>query len=344
MPAAERALPPARIRVLPRLRVIVRLATALVLVLAGSTAVATPASAATLPGGKANYVVSVIGGTVNATGVRLASYAFRSDGTVVQEYWAWRQDRITGKGNASWAKPFSGYKTTGCLRPCPIRTPVGFQSGRRGTVIVGKWSMSGSTLTIRFGQGTAEHWRIGAGMSGVASASLISSSPQVHGWAIGSNASLTRAVGMRTIYAAQRFYGPLAQNSYGSATTMAHIGFAYQGYRLCSNGLCMQGTNVTSANKRTWFSSYWAANPTRDGRKVFWNNQTGSVQQTEQPGSTCISATGGGHTDALLQALDDSGRIVGLVGVEASLNQRKPGQAIVGAFAMVLPTHSTLVS
>lgn len=344
MPAARSALTHAPTRSLPRGRVWGRLVAVLLLVLAGTTAIATPARADALPGGKANYVVSVIGGAVNATGVRLATYAFRTDGTVVQEFWVWRQDRISGKGNARWTKPLSGYTTTGCLRPCPIRTPVGFQAGRRGTVITGRWVVDGSTLTVRFGTGTAEHWRIGAGLNGVASASLITSSPQVHGWAIGSNASLRRAVGMRTIHAAQRFYGPMALNPYGSATTMTHIGFAYQGYRLCSNGLCMQGTSVTAADKRSWFSSYWAADPARDGRKVFWNNQTGTVQQTEQPGSVCISATGGGHTDALLQALDDSGHIVGLVGVEASLNQRKPGQAVVGAFAMVLPTHAALVS
>lgn len=351
MSASVRPLPPA-------LRRSAALALALVAVLSPGTvspALATPgnagpapasttASSRSLPGGKANYVVSVIGGQVNATGVRLATYAFRPDGRVVQEYWAWRQDRISGKGNAGWAKPASGYRTTGCLHNCPIRTPAGFQSGRRGTVITGRWSAVGNRLTIRWGPlGTPERWTLDTGIAGVAGATLVSSHPQVRGWALGSNAALTRAVGIRGIYDAQRFYGPMAMNKYGSPTTMTRIGFAYQDYRPCSNGLCLQGRYVTAANKRTWFSSYWAANPARDGRKVFWNNQTGTVQQLEQPGSACISAGGGGHTDALLQALDDSGRIVGLVGVEASLNQRKPGQAVVGAFAMALPTHSSLV-
>ena len=89
----------------------------------------------------------------------------------------------------------------------------------------------------------------------------------------------------------------------------------------------MQGKYVTAANKKTWYSSYYAANPAKDGRKVFRNHQTGVVQQMEAPGSRCISR-GGGHTEALLQALDDRGRIVGLVGVEASLSQQRsrPGR------------------
>jgi hypothetical protein len=324
----------------PRLQVAVA---AIVLALVGSVTAAVPAGAASLPGGRANYVVSVIGGKTGAVAVRLASYRFAANGTVVEEYWTWRQNGISGKGNSRWTKPASGYRTTGCRRNCPIRTPVGFQSGRRGRRASGTWSTTGSRLTIRWGR-SVERWQLDTSVRGVVGARLVTSDPQAHGWALGSNTSLARAVPMTALYRAQRFYGPLASNSYGTPTTQSAIGFAYQDYTLCPNGTCLQGRAVTAANKRRWFSSYWATQPGRDGRKVFWNFQTGAVQQAEQPGSVCISASGGGHTDALLQALDDSGRIIGLVGVEASLNQRKRGQAVVSAFVMVLPTHASLVS
>lgn len=327
-----------------------RLAAAAVTIAAGligSVGTALPARADDtnqLPGGKANYVVSVIGGPVNATAVRLGTYRFLTDGRVVEEVWSWRQNSISGKGNTSWTKPSSGYRTSGCRYNCPIRTPVGFQSGKHGGTLTGRWTVSGSTVTITWSTNSSERWTVDTSMSGVAALSLQHSDSQVRGWALGSNASLNQGVTMRTLYSAQRFYGPLAENAYGSATKFSHIGFAYADYNVCSTGLCLQGKSVTAANKKTWFSSYWAANPAKDARKVYWNNQTGAVQQFEQPGSTCISASGGGHTDALLQALDDSGRIIGVVGIEASLNQRKPGQAIVSSFAMVLPTYQSLVS
>lgn len=322
------------------------LAVAVTLSLVLSVLVSAPARAASaLPGGRANYVVSVIGGKVNAIAVRLATYRFRTDGTVTEQFWSWRQDSITGDHNNLWAKPSSGYTTAGCRYTCPIRTPIGFQSGRSGTRVTGTWTTApDGTIAIRWTPTSGlERWRVDTSAGNVAVARLVTGDPAARGWAIGSNAALDRAVDIRAIYAANRIYGPLAQNAYGSPTQNLYVGWHAPDYRLCGNGLCMQGVGNTASDKRTWFSSYIAANPARDGRKVFWNNQTGTVQQMEQPGSNCISANGGGHTDALLQALDDSGRFVGWVGVEASLNKRRPGQAVVGAFAMVVPSLLGLV-
>lgn len=331
----------------PRDRVVVPalLAAALALSLVLSGLVSAPARAASLPGGRANFVVSVIAGKVNAIAVRLAMYQFRADGTVTEEFWSWRQDSITGDHNNLWAKPGSGYTTAGCRYACPIRTPVGFQSGRSGTRVTGTWTAeSAGVVAIRWTPRSGlERWQVDTSAPGVAVARLVTSDPTARGWAIGSNAGLSRAVNIAGIYASDRIYGPLAQNAYGSATQFLHSGWHAPDYRLCGNGLCMQGVGNTAADKRSWFSSYIATNPAKDGRKVFWNNQTGVVQQMEQPGSNCISANGGGHTDAALQALDDSGRFVGWVGVEASLNKRRPGQAVVSAFAMVTPSLLSLV-
>jgi len=311
------------------------------------TRAATPARAAAsaqLPGGRSTYVVSLLGGPMNAMSVRLAIYQFRTDGTVLERYWAWRQNSISGDHNNLWTKVPSGYTTAGCLHACPIRTPVGFQSGKAGTPYMGRWSVGpDGLLSISWTPRSTERWSLDTSVPGVVGARL-QGGTGARGWGLGSNASPDAAVGLDTIYASQRLYGPLAQNAYGKATQDLFNGWHAPDYQRCASGLCMSGVGVTAPDKRSWFSSYLAANPAVDGRKVYWNNQTGVVQQMEAPGSECISANGGGHTDALLQALDDSGQFVGWVGVEASLNKRRPGQAVVGAFAMVLPSVSSAIS
>lgn len=290
-----------------------------------------------LPGGRPSFVVSAMAGPINAVSVRVAEYQFRKDGTVTQEYWGWRQNSISGKDQGYWTKPSSGYKTQGCRYTCSIRTPYGFQSGKDGTFRTGRFYVSPrNVLVITWSPTWVEKWRVNNSASGVTGLKLISSDASARGWGIGGRAALSTAVGMKAIYDAKRFYGPYASNAYGVPTKYTNVGFSYNDYQLCSNGLCLQGKGLTDPDKRKWYSSYFAANPAKDGRKVFRNHQTGVVQQMESPGSVCISG-GGGHTEALLQALDDSGRIVGLVGVEASLSQQKTGQAVVTAFAMVQP-------
>jgi len=319
------------------------LAVALALAIQSFSSSASAASGQ-LPGGRSTYVVSVLGGPMNAMAVRLAIYQFSADGTVSERYWAWRQNSISGDHNNLWAKVPSGYTTAGCLHACPIRTPVGFQSGKPGTAYQGRWSVGGDgVLSIHWTPRSTERWSLDASVPGVIGARLLGGNGS-RGWGLGSNAGPDAAVDLNTIYDSQRLYGPLAQNAYGTPTQDLFNGWHAPDYQRCSSGLCMSGVGVTAADKRSWFSSYLAANPAVDGRKVYWNNQQGSVQQMEAPGSDCISANGGGHTDALLQALDDNGRFVGWVGVEASLNKRRKGQAVVGAFAMVLPSVSSAIS
>ena len=309
-------------------------------VAAASAAVAAPLVAISpaqagvaLPGGRPGFVVSVIGGKANAVAVRLAMYQFSTSGTVVERYWTWRQNSITGKDQYRWTKPSSGYSTAGCLRACPIRAPFGFQSGGNGYRASGRFSVSRDVLTIRWSWGSSERWRLNTSKPGVVGATLITSNPQSHGWGLGSNAGLSRAVDARTLYNSGYLSGPWAENVYGRPTRSSRVGFNPPDHSLCRSGLCIQGNRVTSPDKRSWYSSYYATNPARDGRKVFHNFQLGVVQQMESPGSSCISR-GGGHTEAMLQALDDNGNLVGLVGVEASLSQQRPGQAVVTAFAM----------
>jgi hypothetical protein len=309
-------------------------------VLCQSGVTAAPAQASWLPDGRANYVISMMDGRADARSVRLATYTFATNGTVTERYWAWRQDSVTGDGNARWTKPPSGYTTQGCLHACPIRTPTGFQKGATPRLGTGRWSMTApDQLQIRWTANSAiERWHLDASQPGIVGATLASGGADARGWGVGSNARPDRGVPLSSIYASGDWItGPFAENAYATANLYSSIGWSAADYTLCSTGRCMQGRSVTAPDKRTWYSSYFAANSAVDGRKVYWNNQTGVVQQMEAPGSVCISASGGGHTNALLQALDDDGRFVGFVGVEASINQRKIGQDVVAAYTMILP-------
>jgi hypothetical protein len=303
-------------------------------------ATAGPASAAGLPGGRRTYAIAMMDGTPQSLAVRLATYEFSTTGTVTEKYWAWKQNGISGKGNVSWTKPSSGYKTFGCRYACPVRTPVGFQKGAKPHVFTGRWSMESATvLAIKWSPAyPVERWQLDASRPGIVGARLLSARGAAYGWGVGSNAPAAKGVSLSTVYAANWITGPFAENAYTPTTRLLSVGWSAQDYTLCPGGTCMQGRSMTAGDRSTWYHSYFAANAAVDGRKVYWNNQRGVVQQLENPNSFCISASGGGHTNALLQAIDDNGRFVGFVGVEASLNQKKYGQAVVAAYAMLTPS------
>jgi hypothetical protein len=314
----------------------------LLAVLLAQVALAPTGSAATAkpPGGRTNWTMAMMDGKPEALSVRLATYQFASNGTVTEKYWAWSQNAITGKGNVSWTKPFSGYRTTGCRYACPVRTPVGFQKGSKPHAATGRWSMeSSNVLAIRWSTTyPVERWQINTNEPGIAGGKLISARNGGYGWMIGSNASLSRGDSLARVYESGWINGPFAENAYSPTTKVSWIGWSARDYTVCPTGTCMQAKKMTSADRAQWYHSYFAGDPAVDGRKDYWNNQTGVVQQLENPNTTCISASGGGHTNALLQVIDDNGQFVGFVGVEASLNQRKYGQAVVAAYAMLNPS------
>jgi hypothetical protein len=70
--------------------------------------------------------------------------------------------------------------------------------------------------------------------------------------------------------------------------------------------------------------------PSGLGRRAFWQHQ---VQGSDGDVGTCFGS-GGGHTVALLQALDDAGHFAGFVGAEASLNGRSLHNAVVAQLVL----------
>jgi hypothetical protein len=215
---------------------------------------------------------------------------------------------------------------------------VNFQPGGPSITAAGTWYLDVyNHLVINWSWGAHETWQLDSSMTGFTSLSILNSNQTiVKAWGFGSNWTGGGA-SIASVYASARLYGPLVQNVYAANTQFLNAGFHFPDYNQCSNGTCLQGKGVTAADKKTWFSTYIAGDPAQDGRKNFWNFQTGPVQQAEQPGSVCISTNGGGHTAAMLQVIDDTGHFRGWVGVEASLHQHYYGRAIVGAFTSVKP-------
>lgn len=139
-----------------------------VLVTAGPAQAATP-----LPGGKANWVVSV-GYLDLATKnnyrnwARLGYYSFQTDGTVTTNYWTWNQRDQVQRVNAMTAK------CGGDVPTCPIRTVDGFagdpMGGYQGTFaytadgrLAVTWTRTASGTPL--GQPVTEYWNVTTGLA-----------------------------------------------------------------------------------------------------------------------------------------------------------------------------------
>lgn len=305
-------------------------------------------TAASLPGGRSTYVVSLMGGTNLHMYSYLATYLFSTNGSVTKRYWYWRQDSISGYSNAARWKPATGYTTSGCRRVCPVRTPLGFQPGTSPRTAPGTWKIDAyGHLKVQWTATAYETWRMNSSQPGFTTLTIMTAyqSEQIQkGWAFGSNASPDRGASLAQVYATRQIIGPLATNAYAVPTKYySGQSFYWPGYSQCAGGRCLEANTNTAADKRSWYNSYIAGNPAVDGRKNYWNSQSGSVMQAENPGSVCIGY-GGGHTNAALQIIDDSGRIRGWIGAEASFDRRSYGQAVVSAWVGVLPAMLSTIS
>ncbi|MGB9378681.1 MAG: hypothetical protein WCB04_14340 [Mycobacteriales bacterium] len=316
-------------------------------------AAAPPAAAtlaANLPAGRANYIVTMMGGVNGAMYSKLSKYLFSADGTVTQYYYYWRQDMISGYSNAAKWKVYTGYVTSGCRYGCTVRTPLGFQPGTSPNAVTGTWKIDAyGHLYVQWSSTAHETYRMDSSQAGFTAITIMrnySTGAIQKGWGVGSNANPNTGVSMGSVFASNQIMGPMAVNYYGVPTSYyANQSFYYGNYSRCTNGTCLMSNQNTGADKRQWYNSYFAGNPATDGRKVYWQSQNGSVAQSENPGTSCIGY-GGGHTSAALQLIDDNGRFIGLLGAEASFDHRSYLQDEVGAWAAVLPvmvkTFSTL--
>ncbi|MGW7364907.1 hypothetical protein ACWGI8_16110 [Streptomyces sp. NPDC054841] len=149
------------------------------LVLPAGAAQAAPA----LPGGKANWVVSVGGldlpsKTSFHNWVRLGYYVFKTDGTVETNYWNWSQQDRPVRETA-----IPDANCGGDVPVCDIRTVQGFGGSPTGG-FRGTFDLVGDRLTVTWTKNTAgtvlpkaltEYWNVETGLADGGVARIVSS-------------------------------------------------------------------------------------------------------------------------------------------------------------------------
>jgi hypothetical protein len=306
---------------------------ALCLLIATAALVGSPVRAGAavgLPGGRPNYVVSVVGGGLNAYFSRAAEYTFvagsGSTGTVNETFWYWNM--ATFSGDASANKISTGYSSSGC-NDCLVRTPVGFQPGAPLKTLGGQYHLDvNGRVVITWPNSQTETWTLTSHSTYQRLTLFNSSYNLLYGDGFGSAASFSQAASRNAV--AGRILNevehsasyclshncPKSNNGY-LVTASAPVNFAAD-YTACSSSPCLSLTNVAQ------WRSIFVIDPA-NGRRVFWQHENQTVDGVIGP---CFSK-GGGHTWALLQAIDDNGQFIGFVGAEASLNARVDANAVI---------------
>jgi hypothetical protein len=294
-----------------------------------------------LPGGKANFSVSIGRfATTGATWVRMVNWTFNTNGTIASTFWQW--DSTLEKGKTA----FNSHTCTfdGVTRTCSVYTPTGWMipSGQYSSW-TGTYTYNTSTgaLAIAWSNGTSENWTISNPETSVARAVFVSSGGSgyaiTHGHGYGSNASWST---FKTIAQIPKVsysgYYILALNTGGSTTTLipATAGqwqssvlnlsaFTYPSSPSPANSLhswVPGGTACGSgATSRTGIVYHLSSN--NNGRSMVWNHFCATLA----PESTWPCYSGQRHPYAFQQIIDDNGAMRGFVGIEQQDEPGSPG-------------------
>jgi len=321
---------------------------------------AQPASATVpLPGGRAYYVVGVMGGSYPDVWCRIAQYTFTagagSTGTVSEEFVYWNQD-FTGT-ETTW-KVSSGYTTTGCANTCTVMTPKGFEPAAAWTTLSGTYVFDvNGRLVITWTGGSYETWTLSSPQTYYTQLTIFNSNYDVrHGWGFGSTSNLSsyatnsqmRAGGDLTT--AEWWYNRYqAGDEYqcglngGCADPNHYLAIGQNQScntgvsRLPQPGLACSPPSGGHCSTGGDYKSYVATSSTgAQGRRTYWQHQQGVVGCYESCQNNCISS-GGGHTMAQLQIIDDNGVFRGFMGIEASLGPFQSGGRYIGIQYNVQP-------
>jgi hypothetical protein len=318
-----------------------------------------------LPGGRRYHVMTLIAGRLRDRWVKLGRYEFDEDGTCGEQYWIWRQ---TQNGPASVVKVPTGYRTAGCQADCAVHTPRGFQPGWPPAARAGTWREVTGGILVTWSDGGREAWSDRTEPGGPLSRHELNpgsstrpdwapAAPYWFGRMYGSNTPLSagadrqQVVDTDTLLVTDWLYDPYFPEQTAQAPLRGPVGktIAYWSkYLTCTHPgvLALRNENfrpgASDAQQNSWWHSYWVFDPARNGRKVYWQQQLGSVANAELAQTALCISPGGGHTLALLQVLTDDSRFFGLVGVEASLVNLQRGGAY--AASLVLEAREEAVA
>jgi len=324
---------------------------AVVLSVAASTLVlGGSASAATLPLGKQNWVVSLAGFNTTTSYnnyTRLGYLVFDPASDAVQHnFWTWNQ--------ADNPLPVNSGDVYDCAQAagnprdkCAIHTAAGFTGDPNGHFtgtyaynaasgqVAITWTSStinGATTTVNLG----ETWAVSGHGTGLAKMALVSDTYSItSGVGYGSNTTLaqTSKVPMSTIRGAQRTYR-VEGEEWNQRKLIPLSGPFTVGpaWNACDDGSCLgyvqtgSGCSPSSCCGKTTDPGYAACakkiTDTGDRRFYYLTGAGGGRRNSLELWCECLSYdqcyVGNSHVRSLLQVIDDSGAFQGWVGVEVS--------------------------
>ncbi|MET9634698.1 hypothetical protein ABZX92_45390 [Lentzea sp. NPDC006480] len=307
-------------------------------VLALFTFLPATASAADLPGGKANFVVSL--GSFKAgedNWVRLGDYRF-AGGQVTARTFLWRQGKPAfreGTGTTPDRSCSTPSATPGqsLVRECEVLTAGGFTSVP-AELRHGDYRIENGLLKITWtdvGQAWSEQWAITTSADDkLARLDLRFNTLATAGYAYGSNTSLSTRRQMASV---QSFPGKLELDVRGwennAPRTLDADPYDIGRYKTCATtswcltyllpaatNACKEG--CVKGNTDLSIQNYIVRVSNNDRRDTHW--QWCSCLTKDEQGHEQTCYTRNSHVRPMLQILDDDARFRGWVGVEASFN------------------------
>jgi hypothetical protein len=312
----------------------------ILLVLSLFTFLPAQASAGELPGGKANFVVSLGSFKAGRTNwIRLGDYTFTPDGKVRARTYLWQQSNPTArvgtgtKPDGSCSTPVVNPQST-LVRACDVLTVGGF-TGAPTESRTGNYRIEGDQLHITWPvPGWNEQWAVVVSPDAkLARLDFRSNALATAGYGYGSNTPLTTRRQMSSV---QSFpgtlrlefkgwdhgkltadEGPYKIGLYRTCTTTTWCLTYLQPYSESScKGGCRPGSTDTS------IQNFIVRVSNNDRRDTHWQWCSCLSISTDGNESTCYK--GNSHVKPMLQILDDDGQFRGWVGAEASFNNVKP--------------------
>ena len=313
----------------------------LLAVAAGAVITPAPAPAVALPGGKANYVVSLghLAGNFRGNWIRLGTYEFNTSGTVTARMWVWSQGNPVARAGTGTTVDSSCSTTAGSsnsrVRTCQILTAGGFTAAA-GETRTGTFTVTDDVVTIGWNVSSgvwSDQWYVRPSPDGLMTRlDFKYNTKALYGYAYGSNATLSTRRAMSSVKA---FAGTLRLDQVGWSgdavgTSFGQV-FGHTSFTNCttvtwcltylqptSSGACQASGGCphygggTAANVSS-IQYYIQKLSNTDRRDTLWHWCTCLAMER---GEFCY--TGNSHVKPMMQIIDDTGAFRGWVGVEAS--------------------------
>ena len=298
-----------------------------------------PASAADLPGGKANFVVSLGSFKTGTTNwMRLGDYTFSTDGKVRARTYLWEQSKHaarvgTGtKPDSSCSTPVVSPTAT-LVRACEVLTVGGFTGAPTEEPRTGNYRVTDGVLHITWPvPGWNEEWAIVVSPTNkLVRLDFRSNALATAGYGYGSNASLTTRRQMSSV---QSFPGNLRleyKGWSGGKPGEGASGFDIGSYQTCnttswcltflqpkSDNSCGVDGGCIKGNTDTSIQNYIVRVSNNDRRDTYWHWCSCLTKHENGDDETCYKRNS--HVKPMLQILDDDGQFHGWVGTEASFD------------------------